>query len=107
MGQLSESEEKYLRLRLKQMIRGILNGMRIRQSLLQPYVPWTGMRAPWGPSQWLGAGVWGVWSDPRARAAIDYGETDQGDVREETVVGNACEGKLGSHGSKAILLSHA
>ena len=31
----------------------------------------------------------------------------RGDVREETVVGNACGGKLGSHGSKAILLSHA
>ena len=40
------------------------------------------------------------------RAAADCGETDQGDVREETVVGNACGGKLGSHGSKVILLSH-
>ena len=28
-------------------------------------------------------------------------------MKEETVVGNACGGKLGSHGSKAILLSHA
>ena len=34
------------------------------------------------------------------------GETDQGDVGEEVVVGNAYGGKLGSHGSKAILLSH-
>ena len=42
-GQLSESEEKHLRLRVKQLICGSLNGMRIRQSLLQPYVPWTGM----------------------------------------------------------------
>ena len=33
--------------------------------------------------------------------------TGQGDVREETVVGNACGGKLGSHGSKAVTLSHA
>ena len=40
------------------------------------------------------------------RAAIDCRETDQGDVSEETVVGNACGGKLGSHGSKVILLSH-
>ena len=40
------------------------------------------------------------------RAAVDYGEKDRGDVREETVVGNACGGKPGSHGSKAILLSH-
>ena len=37
---------------------------------------------------------------------IDCRETDRGDVREETVVGNACRGKLGSHGSKAILLNH-
>ena len=43
-----------------------------------------------------------MWSNPRARAAVDYRETDQGDVREETVVGNACGGKLGSYGSKAI-----
>ena len=48
-----------------------------------------------------------MWGNPRARAAVDCGETDQGDVREEIVVGNACGGKLGSHGSKAILLSHA
>jgi len=43
--------------------------------------------------------------NPRARAAI-CGEMDQGDVREEIVVGNACGGKLGSHGNKKILLSH-
>ena len=41
------------------------------------------------------------------RAAADSEEMDRGDVREETVVGNACGGKPGSHGSKAILLSHA
>ena len=45
-------------------------------------------------------------SNPRARVAVDCGETDRGDVREEIVGGNACGGKLGSHGSKAILLSH-
>ena len=39
------------------------------------------------------------------RAALDCVEIDQGDVREETVVGNTCGGKPGSHGSKAILLS--
>ena len=32
-------------------------------------------------------------------AAVDYKEMDRGDVREETVVGNACGGKP--------LLSHA
>ena len=40
------------------------------------------------------------------RAAVDCGETDQGCMREEIVVGNACRGKPVSHGSKAILLSH-
>ena len=48
-----------------------------------------------------------MWSNPRERSAVDCGETAQGDVREEIVVGNACGGKPGSHASKAILLSHA
>ena len=38
-------------------------------------------------AQRRGAGVWGLWSDLRARAADDCGETSRGDVREETVVG--------------------
>ena len=42
LGQLSESEEKHLRLRVKQLICGSLNGIRLRQSLLQPYIPQTG-----------------------------------------------------------------
>ena len=48
-----------------------------------------------------------MWSNPKVRAAVDGGETDRGDVREEIVVGNAYGGKPGSRGSKAILLSHA
>ena len=40
------------------------------------------------------------------RAAVDCREISQGDVREEIVGRNACGGKLGSHGSKVILLSH-
>ena len=32
-------------------------------------------------------------------------ETDRGDVREEVVVGNACGGKPGTHGSKEILVT--
>ena len=48
-----------------------------------------------------------MWSNPRARAAVDCGEMAQGDVRDEIVVGNACGGKPGSGGSKEILLSHA
>ena len=39
------------------------------------------------------------------RTAIDYRETDPRDVREETVVGNSCGEKPGSHGSKVIQLS--
>ena len=38
--------------------------------------------------------------------AIDCEEMDQRAVREEIVVGNACEGKPGSHGNKVILLGH-
>ena len=45
-----------------------------------------------------------MWRKPRERAVVDYGETDQRDVREETVVGNAHGGKPGRRGSKAILL---
>ena len=41
-GQLSESEQKHLRLRVKELIWSSLNGMRIRQSLLQPYIPGAG-----------------------------------------------------------------
>ena len=43
-----------------------------------------------------------MWSNPRMRAAVDCRETDQGDVREKIVVGNACGGKPGSCGSKEI-----
>jgi len=44
-----------------------------------------------------------LWSNPRARADVDCREIDEGDVREEMVVGNACGGKWGS---KVILLHH-
>ena len=39
------------------------------------------------------------------RTAVDCGEMDRRDVRGETVVGNACGGKPGRHGSKVTLLS--
>ena len=74
---------------MKELIRGTLNGMRIRQSLPQLYIFWTGMPVPW-KVQWLGAGVQGLWSDPRARAAADCRETDGEEVRKEIEVGNAC-----------------
>ena len=90
---------------MKQLICGSLNGVRIRQPLPQPYIPRTGKHVPCKAQQ-LEAGALGLWSNSRVRAAVDCGKTDQGDMREETVVGNACGGKPGSHGSKAILLSH-
>ena len=43
-----------------------------------------------------------MWSNPRARAAVDCREMDQGDVREETGEGDACGGRPGSHGSKVV-----
>ena len=48
-----------------------------------------------------------MWSKPRARSGVDCGETARRDVREETVVRNACGRKPGSHDGKTILLSHA
>ena len=45
-----------------------------------------------------------MWSNPKARTAVDCGEMDWGNVREETVVGNACGGKPGSRGSRVIML---
>ena len=42
-GQLSESEEKYLRLGMKQLLCGSLNVMKIRQSFLEPYICWAVM----------------------------------------------------------------
>ena len=43
-----------------------------------------------GPLEGIVAGTWswGLWRDPRARAVVDCGEVDQGDVGEE-IVGNA------------------
>ena len=42
-GQLSEAEEKHIRLRVKQLLRGSLNGRKIRYSLPQPGI---GMQFP-------------------------------------------------------------
>ena len=61
-----------------------------------------------GPLEGTAAGSWslGIVKQSRVRAAVDCGETDPGDVREEILVGNACGGKPGIRGSKVILLSH-
>ena len=98
--QLSESEGKLLRLRVKQLICGSLNTVLATATH-------TADRHP-DPLEGSMAGSWGleIVEQPRARDAVDCGETDQGDVRE-IVLGNACGGKPGSRGSKAMLLSHA
>ena len=49
----------------------------------------------------------GIMEQSQGGTAVNCGETDHRDVRKEIVVGNACGGKPGSYGSKAILLSHA
>ena len=55
---------------MEQLICGSLYRMRLRQSLPQAHKPRTGTLVPW-KAQRLGAGVWGLWSSPRAKAAVD------------------------------------
>ena len=61
-------------LRVKQLMCGSLNVMRITQSLLQPYICWAGThRSPGRGCSWeLGLRDYGAIS----RAAVDYRETD-------------------------------
>ena len=61
-----------------------------------------------GPLEDAVAGSWslGIVDQSQGRATVNCGEKDQGDVSKEIVVGNACGGKPGSHGSKAIVPSH-
>ena len=51
-GRLSESEEKHLRLTVKPLISGSLNGVRIRQSLRSHTYPRQGRRSPGRHSHW-------------------------------------------------------
>ena len=94
------------RMRVKELICSSLNGMRIKQSLPQPFTPQTGTWVLW-KAQRLGGGVWGLRSNSRGKAAVDCRGTDGGKAEEETLVGNAWGGKPGSHESKGTLLSHA
>ena len=57
MGQLSESEEKHIRLRVKELICGSLNEMRIRQSLPQLYIT---LERDTGPLECAVAGSWSL-----------------------------------------------
>ena len=85
-------------LRVNQLICDSLNGMRTRQSLLQPYI----LDRDAGPVEGAVTGSWRVGIVEQSQGEGSCGlqrETDRGDVREETV-GNACGGKPGSRGSK-------
>ena len=66
---------------MKQLICG-----KIRQSLLQPYIPQTGTQVPW---EGTAAGSWSLETVDQfqGEGSVGCGERDGGDVREEIVVG--------------------
>ena len=83
-----------------------LNGVRTTQTILA-----TALHTPDTDAsllEWVAAEteVCGLESNPRVRSAVDCTETAGGGIMEITV-GNTFGGKPGSHGGKAILLSHA
>ena len=59
-----------------------------------------------GPLKGTEAGSWILQSNPRGRSAIAVGRQPRRH-EGEIVMGNAHAGNPGSHGSKAMLLSHA
>ena len=61
-----------------------------------------------GPLEGIGAGSWGlgIVEQYQGEGCCLLWRDRLRDVRDELVVGNACGGKWGSHGSKAILPSH-
>ena len=81
--------------------------MRIRESFPQLYIHTPGRDA--GPLEGMVAGSWslGIVEQSHGEGTTTLRGADQEDVREKTVVGNACGGKPGSHGNKEILLNHA
>ena len=52
LGQLLGLEEKHFRLRVKQLICGSLNGLRITQTILAAAIPRQGCRSPRKHSGW-------------------------------------------------------
>ena len=92
---------------MKQLTCDTLNGMRITQRIIAIAICTTDRGI--SPLESTVAGGWnlGMENNPRVRSAVDCGGDNQGDMREETVVGNACGGKLGSHGTKVTFLNHA
>ena len=92
---------------MKQLTCDTLNGMRITQTIIAIAICTTDRDI--SPLESTVAGSWnlGMENNPRVRSAVDCRGDDQGNMREETVAGHACGGKLGSRRGKAILLSLA
>ena len=57
---------------MKQLIYDSQNGEPHRLFLVQPYILWTGTQVPWN-AQWLGAGLYGLESNPRMKSTVDCG----------------------------------
>ena len=87
------SQEKYLRLRVKQLTCGSLNGMRIRQSLPQPYLSWTGTLVSWkvqipdlshyhltAMQQSCSGRRWPLWWQAWPRTKFTHAETALGNI---------------------------
>ena len=74
--------------------------MELYQTFLAASIPILDRNA--GLLEWAAAGSWslGIMEQSQGGDAIDCGETDQGEVREEIMVGNAGGGKPGSRGSR-------
>ena len=75
-------------MRVKQLICGSLNGMRLKTDLATAIHT---LDKNAGPLEGTGAGSWSLGSghrgwEPRMRAAVDCGEMDPGEVREEIVM---------------------
>ena len=75
--------------RVKQLICDSLNGLRITETMhVWSYVPWTGKQVHWN-APWLGAGAWGLGSNPKVRTVVDCGKMTGGDGSEK-VHGEEC-----------------
>ena len=94
-----------MKLRVKQLICDSPNGMIVIQTIAATAIHTLGRDV--GPLEGTVAGNYsiGIVEQSQGEFSVDCGEMAKGDVREEIVVGNACEGKPCSHGGKAILLS--
>ena len=96
-------QRRNLRLRVKQLTCDSLNGMVIIQTIAATAVHTLDRDV--GPLEGTVAGNCsiGIVEQSQGEFGVDCRKMAKGDVREEIVVVNACGGKPGSHGGKAIL----